>query len=38
MRPERFGRGANTFNGEVREAVYLGSSLKLGSPATTAWS
>ncbi|HEY4165404.1 MAG TPA: ABC transporter ATP-binding protein [Reyranella sp.] len=30
MRPERFGRGgANTFNGEVREAVYLGSSLKL---------
>jgi hypothetical protein len=30
MRPERFGRGgANTFNGEVKEAVYLGSSLKL---------
>jgi len=29
MRPERFGRGANSFNGVVREAVYLGSSLKL---------
>ena len=29
MRPERFGRGANSFNGEVREAVYLGSSFKL---------
>ena len=29
MRPERFGRGANSFNGEVLEAVYLGSSLKL---------
>ena len=29
MRPERFGRGANNFNGEVKEAVYLGSSLKL---------
>ena len=30
MRPERFARGgANTFNGEVKEAVYLGSSLKL---------
>jgi len=29
MRPERFGRGANTFNGEVKEAVYLGASLKL---------
>jgi spermidine/putrescine ABC transporter ATP-binding subunit len=29
MRPERFGRGANSFNGEVTEAVYLGSSLKL---------
>jgi len=29
MRPERFGRGANNFNGEVREAVYLGSSFKL---------
>jgi spermidine/putrescine ABC transporter ATP-binding subunit len=30
MRPERFGTsGANTFKGEVREAVYLGSSLKL---------
>ncbi|MGE5151692.1 MAG: ABC transporter ATP-binding protein [Rhodospirillaceae bacterium] len=29
MRPERFGRGANSFNGEVKEAVYLGSSLKL---------
>ncbi|MBS0524645.1 MAG: ABC transporter ATP-binding protein [Proteobacteria bacterium] len=29
MRPERFGRGPNTFNGEIREAVYLGSSLKL---------
>jgi len=30
MRPERFGSaGANTFKGEVREAVYLGSSLKL---------
>ncbi len=29
MRPERFGQGVNSFNGEVREAVYLGSSLKL---------
>jgi spermidine/putrescine ABC transporter ATP-binding subunit len=31
MRPERFGPGggANTFNGEVKEAVYLGSSIKL---------
>ena len=29
MRPERFGRGANSFNGEVKEAVYLGSSIKL---------
>ena len=29
MRPERFGRGANVFNGEVKEAVYLGSSIKL---------
>jgi len=29
MRPERFGAGANTFKGEVREAVYLGSSVKL---------
>jgi putative spermidine/putrescine transport system ATP-binding protein len=29
MRPERFGRGANSFTGEVVEAVYLGSSLKL---------
>ncbi len=30
MRPERFARsGANNFNGEVREAVYLGSSFKL---------
>jgi spermidine/putrescine ABC transporter ATP-binding subunit len=29
MRPERFGRGANSFNGAVTEAVYLGSSLKL---------
>ena len=29
MRPERFGRGTNTFTGEVKEAVYLGSSLKL---------
>jgi spermidine/putrescine ABC transporter ATP-binding subunit len=29
MRPERFGRGANTFSGEVKEAVYLGASLKL---------
>jgi putative spermidine/putrescine transport system ATP-binding protein len=29
MRPERFGRGANSFNGEVREAVYLGASVKL---------
>src|SRR6185503_4909015 len=29
MRPERFGRGANSFTGEVKEAVYLGSSLKL---------
>jgi len=29
MRPERFGGGANTFIGEVREAVYLGSSFKL---------
>ncbi len=28
MRPERFGRGANAFTGEVREAVYLGSSIK----------
>jgi spermidine/putrescine ABC transporter ATP-binding subunit len=28
MRPERFGSGANGFTGEVREAVYLGSSLK----------
>ena len=27
MRPERFGRGANSFNGKVKEAVYLGSSL-----------
>ena len=29
MRPERFGRGANVFAGEVREAVYLGNSIKL---------
>jgi putative spermidine/putrescine transport system ATP-binding protein len=29
MRPERFGQGVNSFNGEVKEAVYLGSSLKL---------
>ena len=29
MRPERFVGGANTFIGEVREAVYLGSSFKL---------
>ncbi len=29
MRPERFGRGANTFNGEAKEAVYPGSSPKL---------
>lgn len=29
MRPERFGQGVNTFNGAVKEAVYLGSSLKL---------
>jgi putative spermidine/putrescine transport system ATP-binding protein len=29
MRPERFGRGANAFNGQVKEAVYLGSSIKL---------
>jgi putative spermidine/putrescine transport system ATP-binding protein len=30
MRPERFGRGGvNSFNGEVKEAVYLGSSIKL---------
>ncbi|HEY2876238.1 MAG TPA: TOBE domain-containing protein, partial [Reyranella sp.] len=30
MRPERFARGGvNGFNGEVKEAVYLGSSLKL---------
>jgi len=29
MRPERFGGGANSFTGEVIEAVYLGSSLKL---------
>jgi spermidine/putrescine ABC transporter ATP-binding subunit len=29
MRPERFGRGANSFNGEVVEAVYLGSAFKL---------
>ncbi|HTR88288.1 MAG TPA: ABC transporter ATP-binding protein [Reyranella sp.] len=29
MRPERFVGGANTFVGEVREAVYLGSSFKL---------
>jgi putative spermidine/putrescine transport system ATP-binding protein len=29
MRPERFTGGANSFNGEVHEAVYLGSSFKL---------
>ncbi len=29
MRPERFGQGANVFAGEVKEAVYLGSSIKL---------
>jgi spermidine/putrescine ABC transporter ATP-binding subunit len=29
MRPERFGGGANSFAGEVREAVYLGASFKL---------
>ena len=29
MRPERFGEGLNRFSGEVREAVYLGSSFKL---------
>jgi len=29
MRPERFGQGVNSFNGAVKEAVYLGSSLKL---------
>lgn len=29
MRPERFGRGTNVFAGEVKEAVYLGSSIKL---------
>jgi putative spermidine/putrescine transport system ATP-binding protein len=29
MRPERFGRGANAFAGEVTEAVYLGASVKL---------
>jgi len=29
MRPERFGRGANVFAGEVKEAVYLGVSFKL---------
>jgi putative spermidine/putrescine transport system ATP-binding protein len=29
MRPERFGGGANTFKGEITEAVYLGSSVKL---------
>jgi putative spermidine/putrescine transport system ATP-binding protein len=29
MRPERFGHGANSFTGEVREAVYLGASRKL---------
>ena len=29
MRPERFGRGSNVFAGEVKEAVYLGSSIKL---------
>ncbi|MBS0549978.1 MAG: TOBE domain-containing protein, partial [Proteobacteria bacterium] len=29
MRPERFGRGANVFAGEIKEAVYLGVSFKL---------
>jgi putative spermidine/putrescine transport system ATP-binding protein len=29
MRPERFGRGSNVFAGEVKEAVYLGSTIKL---------
>jgi ABC-type Fe3+/spermidine/putrescine transport system ATPase subunit len=29
MRPERFGRGSNVFAGEIKEAVYLGSSIKL---------
>jgi putative spermidine/putrescine transport system ATP-binding protein len=29
MRPERFGEGANSFSGIVKEAVYLGSSFKL---------
>ena len=29
MRPERFGGGANSFAGEVMEAVYLGASFKL---------
>jgi putative spermidine/putrescine transport system ATP-binding protein len=29
MRPERFGQGANSFSGTLKEAVYLGSSFKL---------
>jgi len=29
MRPERFGRGSNVFAGEVKEAIYLGVSVKL---------
>jgi putative spermidine/putrescine transport system ATP-binding protein len=29
IRPERFGRGSNVFSGEIKEAVYLGGSLKL---------
>ena len=29
MRPERFGEGANSFSGTVKEAVYLGVSFKL---------
>jgi putative spermidine/putrescine transport system ATP-binding protein len=29
MRPERLGGGANAFDGEVREVIYLGASFKL---------
>jgi hypothetical protein len=29
LRPERCARGSNVFAGEIKEAVYLGSSIKL---------
>ena len=37
MRPERFGSGANCFNGEVKEASISAPRSSSGSPATTGW-